>query len=127
MTITNYPIGDFLIRLKNASMAGHKTVVLQNSKLIESVAKVLKKEGFLSDVKVENGDITVQLAYKSKKPVLMNIKLISKVGLRIYQNLDEVKSHRGASILILSTSKGILSSLEAIKVGAGGEVIAEVW
>jgi small subunit ribosomal protein S8 len=127
MTTTNYPLGDFLIRLKNASRARHKEVGLPTSKLIVAVAEVLKRQGFLTAVETKDGITTVTLAYKAKRPMLMDLKLVSKLGLRIYENADTIKKHRGASILILSSSKGILSSKEAIKEGVGGEVIAEVW
>ena len=125
--MTNYSIGDFLIRLKNASLANKHEVEVRKTKLIESVAKTLKKAGYLADYKVEGEMITLTLAIKSKKPVLMNVKLVSKQGLRIYQNVDQIAAHRGASILIISTPKGILTSRDAIKENCGGEVIAEIW
>jgi small subunit ribosomal protein S8 len=127
MNMTNYPAGDFLIRLKNASRAGLQEVTLRNTKLIEAVAEVLKKEGYLAEVSKQDGQLTVKLAYKSKNPRLTNIQLVSKLGLRIYKNAAAIKSHKGASLYIISTSAGVISSREAVKKGIGGEVIAEIW
>jgi ribosomal protein S8 len=80
----NYPTGDFLIRLKNASLAGHKSVEANSNKLIKAIAKLLEKEGFLTDVVENKGKLSVKLAFRKKSPVLVNIKLVSKPGLRIY-------------------------------------------
>lgn len=124
---TNYPLGDYLIRLKNSALAERKEVSVPKTKLLVAVSEVLKKAGYLSEVSTDDKNLNVKLAYKSKKPVLVNIKLVSKLGLRIYQNSDEIAKHRGRSILIISSPKGILTSSEAVKQKAGGEVIAEIW
>lgn len=125
--MTNYTIGDFLIQLKNASTSGKTTVSLKNSKFIKSVAKVLKKEKLLSDVKIKDNILTAKLAFHKKKPLFSDIKLISTPGLRIYKGVKELSEHRGISIFILSTSKGIMSHKDALKAGLGGEVIAQIW
>ncbi|KKS81021.1 MAG: 30S ribosomal protein S8 [Candidatus Woesebacteria bacterium GW2011_GWC1_43_10b] len=124
--IVNYPVGDFFIRIKNAARAGHKEVVLPSTKFIKEIAKTLKKEGFLDSVSQDKGNLKISLAYRKKEPIIMDIKLISKPGLRRYVSADEISKRRGASILILSTSKGVLSSQDALKARVGGEVIAEV-
>ena len=123
----NYPIGDFLIRVKNAAMAGGKEVEFKSSKLAVAVAKVLEKSGYLSSVTSAKGTLAATLAVKSKKPLLMDIKLVSKPGLRVYKGVDELKKKKGASTYIISTPKGLVMTKEAIKLGVGGEVIAEVW
>lgn len=126
--MNNYWIGDFLIRVKNASMAKRDEVSIRETKLIKSVANVLKKEGFLREVKAEKGVLTASLAFAHKQPVLMGLKLVSKPGLRIYMGSEEIGKKRIlSSILIISTPKGVMSSNEAKKLGIGGEVIAEVW
>lgn len=125
--MVNYPIGDFLIRLKNAGMANRGEVMTQSTKLIRAVAEVLKREGFLSEIEESKGVLKVKLAYKSKQPVLMDIKLISKLGLRVYMSVDKIKAKKGSSLYIISTPHGVLSSKEAIKKQAGGEVIAEIY
>lgn len=125
--MVNYPIGDFLIRIKNAVMAGGKDVEFPANKLIVSVAKVLEKSGYLSNVTNTKGTLKASIAIKRKSPVMINLKLISKPGLRVYMNLDELKDKKGASMYIVSTPKGVVSTKEAIKLGMGGEVIAEIW
>ncbi len=127
-TYSNYKVGDFLIRIKNSALAGRTDVVLANTKLIKSTAEALKKEGYLSEVEVKDSVITVKIAKSHKKPLLMDLKLISKPGLRVYKSVDEIKSRKqGSSILILSTPKGVMSGKSAIKENVGGEVIVEVW
>ena len=122
----DYPVGDFLIRLKNAAMAGKKEVVVPKTNLIKAVSDALKDAKYLNEVKQADNKIVVSLAFAHKEPVLTNIKLISRPGLRIYESVDQIKSHKGPYLLIVSTSKGVLTSKKAMKEGLGGEVIAEV-
>ena len=122
----NYPVGDFLVRLKNASIARHKFLTVDKSKLVMAVSQTLKKARFLDDVK-ENGDkFEVSLSYRKKEPVLMDVKLISKPGLRIYKSYEELEKRKSPTFAIVSTSLGVMTSGEAIKKKVGGEVIAEV-
>ena len=124
--MVNYPIGDFIIRIKNAARSGQRDVVVKKTKFIYEMAKVLKKEGFLNKISENNGDLTVELATHKKEVVIVDMKLISKPGLRIYADTDELSKRRGVSVLILSTPKGLMSQKEALKNGVGGEVIVEV-
>jgi len=100
--------------------------VVKKTKFINEMAKVLKKEGFLNKISENNGDLTVELATHKKEVVIVDMKLISKPGLRIYADTDELSKRRGVSVLILSTPKGLMSQKEALKNGVGGEVIVEV-
>lgn len=127
MTNINYSIGDFLIRIKNTALANRKEMEVDNTKLIENVAKVLVKEGILTEVKKKDGKLTVKLAYRKKEPIIIDLRLVSKPGLRIYMGADELSAIRKPSFLILSTPKGIITSREAIKQRIGGEVIVEIW
>lgn len=122
----NYPIGDFLIRLKNASLAGRKSVVTDSSKLVKAVAQVLEKEGYLTDIVEKEGKLSVKLAFRKKSPILVDVVLISKPGLRVYMGKEDLDSIKGPSIFILSTSQGVLSGRQAVKKGLGGEVIAKI-
>ncbi len=124
--MVNYPIGDFIIRIKNAARSGQRDVVVKKTKFIYEMAKVLKKEGFLNKISENNSDLTVELATHKKEAVIVDMKLISKPGLRIYADTDELSKRRGVSVLILSTPKGLMSQKEALKNGVGGEVIVEV-
>lgn len=121
-----YPIGDFLIRIKNALMAGNKSVSSPYTKLVLSVAKKFENLGYLNQVKKEDNVVIAQIAYKSKQPILMDISLVSKPGLRVYKTFKEIESYKNPAIMIISTSKGIMSSREAVKNKTGGEVIAKV-
>jgi small subunit ribosomal protein S8 len=122
----NYPVGDFLIQIKNAALAHKKSLQIRKTRLVEAVATTLQKEGFVRDVKNVEGQLEMSLVYKHKEPVIMNLHLISRPGLRVYANVDELGKRRGPTLLILSTSKGVMSSKEAIKERVGGEVIAEI-
>lgn len=124
---TNYSIGDFLIRIKNVAMAGNREVTVKSNKKLVAIAETLKKMGFVDTVKNEKGILTVTLTFKNKSPRLMNLKLVSKPGLRIYMGTEELEKKRGPSVYLVSTPKGIVSSLKAIKDRIGGEVIAEIW
>ncbi len=125
--MTNYPVGDFLIRLKNAANAGLKEVSADSTKQIRSVSEALKKAGYIEDVVEEDGIIKVKLSIRSKQPVLANVKLISRPGLRVYMEVKDLGKKRGPSIYLVSSSRGVLTSKEALKQRVGGEVIAEIW
>ena len=125
--MTNYEVGDFLIRVKNAAMAGLKEVEFKKTNLVLAVAKTLLDEKYLNHLEVsKEGVILVKLALYSKKPILQDLKIVSRPGLRIYMNVDQLTARKGPEIFILSTSKGVMSSKQAIKKGVGGEVIAKV-
>ena len=125
--MVNYPVGDFLIKIKNAALARRRLIRVPYSKLVYSVAMVLKKEKYLSEVKKEKDELAVMLTFYKKEPVLIDLKLVSKPSKRIYKGVEELKSHKGLSFLIVSTPKGIMTSYEAIKNNLGGEVIAEIF
>ena len=127
MVNTNYSVGNFLVRVKNAAMAGNKTLTMGSNKYVFGVAEALKKLGYFDDVKKEGNEITVSLSFKDKHPKLIDLKLVSKPGLRVYMGVDELSQKKGPSIYLLSTPKGIVSSKNAIKDRVGGEVIAEIW
>ena len=130
---TNYPVGEFLIALKNASMAKNKSVTIKANKEIVAIAEALKKLGYLDEVKKAEGPeqgrrnmLTVSLAFRFKKPVLMGLKLVSKPGLRIYMGVDEIEKRKGPATYLISSPKGIISTKDAVKNRMGGEVIAEI-
>jgi small subunit ribosomal protein S8 len=125
--MTNYSIGSALIEIKNAAMAKNREIVLKNIKFVKDAALALKSAGYLESVEEKDGMLNLSLTYHKKEPVLLDLKLISKPGLRIYMKYDELAARRSPSILLLSTSKGVLSSAKAIKNHLGGEVIAEVY
>jgi small subunit ribosomal protein S8 len=125
--MTNYPVGDFLIKIKNAVMADQKEVTAVSTNLIVSSAQALRRAGFLESVEIKDGLITVKIAFKNKAPLLYGLKLVSKPGLRIYMDVSEIGKRKKQSTLLISTPKGVLTSKEAVKNGVGGEIIVEVW
>ena len=130
--MANDLIADFLTRVRNAIPRGKKEIVMPSSKMVESIAKILKEEGFISDFEVESNDvqnnIKVSLKYINGVSAITNLKRISKPGLRIYggyRDLSKVKKGLGTSIV--STSKGIMTAKQAKDQKVGGEVVAEIW
>lgn len=126
MRKTNYPVGDFLVSLKNAAQAGQKEVELDSAKFLKSVALALKEAGYLDSVEEEDGKLKSSLAYRKKEPLLMDIKLVSKPGLRIYMGVDDLAEEKGPFSFIVSTSEGVMMSDKAVKKRLGGEVLAKV-
>lgn len=124
---TNYATGDFLVRIKNTAMAGGKNLAVPETKQILSIAQALKKLGYLDEITKEKGSLNISLAFKNRKPVLLDLKLVSKPGLRIYSGVSEIEKFKSPSVFLISTPKGILSSREAVKGRIGGEIIAEIW
>jgi small subunit ribosomal protein S8 len=128
------PIADMLIRIKNGYLARHREVTLPHSRLKEELAKVLVKNDFLKDLKIESGEtkaqkkIILRLKYRAKEPGMENIKRISKPGLRVYVNTSQLKRMiPELGITILSTNQGLLTLEEAKKANQGGEIICKVW
>ncbi|MBI2034945.1 MAG: 30S ribosomal protein S8 [Candidatus Levybacteria bacterium] len=127
-----YSIGDFLIRIKNASLARRRVVTVPFSSLSESVGKVLQKEGFLEEIKTDDADgkkiLVATLRFVRRKPVISGVKLISKPSIRSYIKAAEMgKKVRGSSVKILSTNQGILTGKEALSKRIGGEFLFEIW
>ncbi len=128
----NYVIGDFVIQLKNASLARKKAVTAPYANLSKAVAKVLKKEGFLDEIKEETIEghrmLSVSLRYQKRKPAITDVHLISKPSLRTYVNASEIARTQGkATIAVISTNMGVLTGKEAIKKGVGGELLFKIW
>ena len=127
------PMADMLTRIRNASNAKHQTVDIPGSNMKKSVASILLEEGFIKGFDViedgKQGVLRVQLKYgQNKEKLITGIKRISKPGLRVYVNSDEIpRVLGGRGIAVLSTSKGIVTDKIARKNGVGGEVICYVW
>ena len=130
---TTDPIADMLTRIRNANSAKHKTVDVPASKMKNAIAEILFKEGYIKSFEVINnenqGIIRITLKYDEKGTrVIDGIKRISKPGLRVYANKEELpKVLNGLGIAIISTSKGLKTDKEAREAGIGGEVLAYSW
>jgi len=129
-------IADSITRIRNASMRGQEVTQLLHSKIVEAIVDILAKKGYIESYKVvEEGNrkfINVVLKYeqegKRKKPVINEIKRISKPGRRVYRGKEEIKRFKnGYGTIIVSTSKGVLPNDEAYAKGVGGEVLCTVW
>ena len=127
------PIADMLTRIRNANTNKHDTVVIPQSKTKLAIAEILKVEGFIVDYKSVDSEqgkmIEVTLKYgPNGEKVIQGLKRISKPGLRIYSNAEQLPQVlNGLGIAIVSTSKGILTDKNARKLNVGGEVLAYVW
>jgi len=124
------PIADMLTRIRNGQSAAKADVSMPASKMKQAIAKVLKDEGYIKDFSVSEGakaDMTVSLKYFEGRPVIESIKRVSRPGLRIYKNKDELpKVLNGLGIAIISTSQGVMTDREARAAGRGGEVVCLV-
>lgn len=131
MQITD-AIADMLTRIRNAASTKHATVDVPASNVKKAIAQILFEEGYITKYEVIEdelqGVIRITLKYADKKPVISGIKRISKPGLRVYANAENLpKVLGGIGIAVVSTSKGIMTDRKARQNGVGGEVLAYVW
>lgn len=131
--MVNDSISDMLIRIKNALMRKRDKVNVSYSKLLERLAEVLKREGFIKDYEIKGEgvkkELIIHLKYDEEgNPFITDVKRVSKPGRRIYVKKDNIPwVNNGMGIAILSTSKGILTDREARRLKVGGELLCEVW
>ena len=125
------PIADLLTRIRNAQSASLPTVEIPHSKMKESIAHILKREGYVQEVSVEGKPLkklTVKLKYQGRRGVIEGLKRVSKPGLRNYVSATDVPRVRGGlGIAILSTPEGIMTGIQARKKNLGGELVCFVW
>ena len=131
MQITD-TIADLLTRIRNAQSAKHDTVDIPASNMKKAIAAILLEEGYIKNYQViedgKQGVIRIALKYVGKEKVISGIQRVSKPGLRIYKNTEELpKVLKGLGIAIISTSKGIMTDKKARQENVGGEVLAFVW
>ena len=132
--MVNDSIADMLTRISNAQTARHETVTIETSKMKKTIAQILLDEGYIAAFdEVENAgknkNLVISLKYVNRnQKVITGLKRISKPGRRIYASCEELpKVLGGLGIVIVSTSKGVMTDREARKLGIGGEVLAYVW
>lgn len=126
------PIADLLTRVRNASASKHKRVDIPVSKLKTEVARILKENHFIHDYKILDdgrfGVLRLYLKYYQDRPVIRNLRRVSRPGRRVYKGASELRRIRGGlGIAILSTSRGVMSDRQARAENVGGEVMALVW
>ena len=133
MTMSD-PIADMLTRIRNANIRKHDTVDIPSSKMKLAIADILLKEGYIKkyDIVEDGGFQTIRIALKYGKDknekIISGLKRISKPGLRVYANKDEMpKVLGGLGVAIVSTNQGVITDKTARELGVGGEVLAFVW
>ena len=135
MTMSD-PIADMLTRIRNANIAKHDIVEVPSSKMKKAISEILLNEGYIKGFEVkEDGDgvkstirMTLKYGKDKNEKVISGIKKISKPGLRVYADTDNLpKVLGGLGTAIISTNKGVITDKEARKLGVGGEVIAFIW
>jgi len=129
----NDPIADFIIRLKNASAAGKKSVIVPYSRLKYDIALKLQKARFVAEVekhgKKVKKTLEIELIYRDRnKPRITNVRRLSKPSHRVYKNVAGIRPVRhGSGLLVLSTPRGVLTGEEARKEKVGGEALFTIW
>ena len=126
------PIADFLTRIRNAQMASMASVTCPSSKIKVEISKVLQNEGYIKGFSVSETDgkpmISVDLKYFNGKPVIEEIKRVSRPGLRNYQGKDSLPENRaGLGVAIVTTNQGLMTEKQARSAGIGGEVLCTVF
>ena len=132
MSALSDPISDFLTRLKNASRAGKDDFRAPYSKMKGEIARILQQEGYIWAYEVDTAgkfpEILVKTKYLEDTPALTDLKRVSRPGLRRYVGVDDLpRVLGGLGISILSTSRGVMTGIQARKANIGGEVLAYVW
>ena len=125
-------IADMLTRIRNANDAKHETVDIPASNMKRAIAEILLSEGYIKSYQIiedgKQGVIRITLKYVGKQKVIHGLRRVSKPGLRIYSNCEDMpKVMNGLGIAMVSTSKGIMTDRQARKENVGGEVLAFVW
>ncbi|QEK38233.1 30S ribosomal protein S8 [Candidatus Cytomitobacter indipagum] len=123
----NDKISDTLTRIRNAYLVGKDSTNVQKSNFVRNVLNVMKEEGFIEKLDESEREIIITLKYDRGYPVISSLRRISKSSRRVHVDLAQIKKLRQISkMLILSTSKGVISDVSAIAHGIGGEIVCEV-
>jgi len=131
--IINDPVADMLVRINNARVVYDEQVEVPFSKMKESIAQILQREGFISGYTTQNTNghksMVLKLKYgPDKEQVISGLKRVSKPGLRVYKGSHELPDVLGGlGIAVVSTSKGVMTNKEARKENVGGEVLCYIW
>ena len=135
----NHKVSDFIIRIKNASLAKRKKAIVPYCSINKALSHALIKEGYLESIrevelpKESEGSgkkvLEVVIKYERRDPVLTDVAIVSKPSLHVYASVSEIPEirKRGKYTIILSTTKGIMTAKDAFKLGIGGEVLFKIW
>jgi small subunit ribosomal protein S8 len=132
MAVITDPIGDMLVRLKNAYRAKHETVLVPHSNLKQALAELLMAKGYISEIEKKGKKVKkfldLKLKYEAGEPALIDARRISKPSRRLYTTAADIKQVKyGHGMAVISTSKGLMSDKDAKEKKLGGEIIAEIW
>lgn len=129
--MSNDKVSDFLTQIRNANLNHNLSIIIVKTKINYQILKILKQEGFIESFsKYSSNQLKIYLKYegRERKPIITNLKRISKPGRRIYTNYKEIPNILGGlGIIILSTSKGILTDRDARFYRIGGEILCSIW
>jgi small subunit ribosomal protein S8 len=131
MSMTD-PISDMLTRIRNAMTAGHESLTLPASHTKQRILEILKQEGYIAEfARVEDGPqglLSVTLKWHAGQPAIEGLRRVSRPGQRRYARVGDIpKVRNGLGIMIVSTSKGLMTDRAARKAGMGGELICSIW
>lgn len=122
------PVTDFLIRVKNGYRASRPSIVAPKSKIKVAISEMLKKHGFIVDYQVDDKNLSLTLSYDRRIPKVTDITLFSTPGRKVYSPASSLPwGKTNNSLIIITTSKGLMSQKEAVKAHLGGEVLAEIY
>ena len=131
--MVNDTISDMLTRIRNANLAKHDTVFIVNTKTNQRISEILKKEGYIESFKIPLGfedqiELTLKYLGNSKTPCITNLKRLSSPGLRVYSAYKQIpRVLNGMGVVIVSTSKGLMTDREARATKVGGELLCSIW
>lgn len=132
MMVSTDPLADMLTRIRNAASVNKDAVSMPHSKMKESVARILSAHNFVGEVSVSeegiNKQLVINLARVSGRPVITEVSRISKPGRRMYTNADSIPTYKGGrGLVIISTSKGVMTGQDAKQQRLGGELICKIY
>jgi small subunit ribosomal protein S8 len=130
--MVNDPIGDLLIQIKNASLAGKEVIEVPYSRVKYTITKILSEEGYVGEVKkvgtTPKDSIRITIKYENDVPAVTNAQRMSKPGLRVYVKKNMIPTVVGGmGLAIISTPQGIMTGTKARKKGIGGEILCTIW
>ena len=125
------PIADFLTRIRNAQAKERETVSMPSSKLKVAICGVLRDEGYIVGFRVSEGpkpELTIGLRYHNGAPVIEELKRVSRPGLRVYKQCEDIREERGGlAVAVVSTAQGVMTDRAARRAGIGGEILCTVF
>jgi small subunit ribosomal protein S8 len=126
--MVNDKVADLLARIRNAQQRKQKELSVPETRMVKAIVEILKTEGYIEDFSVENGNILIVLKYIAKKSAITHLERISKPGVRVYKDYQEIpRVLNGLGIGIFSTSKGVMTGKKAKLEKVGGEYLCNIW